>query len=156
MIEIPYEPPRREYGDTLFAFNDMQLSSTWGARIEPDPLGPVNKVVTLFRGERRVRSALWPVNPGSAVKVGHDPGELYIEWFNPGAKATIRPPSWYVEVDGRRIIDVPEHETYPPLPPPPRVPLWRRMREVLLEQVRTDVDLVAARLGYHRDGECEY
>jgi hypothetical protein len=106
---IPYEPPDREFTDTMLAFRDFDLASTWSVSIEPDPLGPVNNIVTLMRGRRRIKSAL---------------------------------------------LAVTDAEMQPPRAPAPRVPLWRRMPQVLREQVRADADWIAGRLGYHRDERC--
>lgn len=160
MTDYPYQPPEREYADTMLAFRDFELASTWAVRVEPDPLGPVNKIVTLMRGGQRVRSVLCPVPVGADVRCGYDAGSPRVRLWSASFEdlgdvgEPYRPPTWYVEVDGRRVIDVPEHETYPPRPPAPRVPLWQRMRRALREQVRTDADWIAKRLGYHRECEC--
>lgn len=159
---INYEPPPREYADTLLAFRDMQLASTFRVQVQADPLGGPNSILTLMRGHHRVKSVLHPVPAGSAIRLGHDSGGGYRVWGADWGQLNNadynlpewRSPSWWVEVDGVRVIDVPERETYPPRPPAPKVPLWQRMRQVLREQARADVDRIAARLGYHRADEC--
>lgn len=160
MTFVRYQPPERMYADTMLAFKDFELASTWGVQIDPDPLGPVNKIVTLMRGRHRVKSVLCPVGVGATVRCGYDPGSPRVRLWSASfdylgdVGEPYREPTWYVEVDGRRAIEVPERETYPPITPTPPVPLWRRMRTVLREQVRTDADSIAKRLGYHRDGAC--
>ena len=77
--EIPYEPPRREFADTLLAFRDFEMASAWGVRVEPDPLGPVNKIVSLRRGGRRVKSVLCPVPVGAKVQLVRDDGGYTVD-----------------------------------------------------------------------------
>lgn len=159
-IYIPYAPPPAR--DTLMAFQVI-AGPQIGVQIEPDPMGPVNQIVTLMRGDRRVKSVLYPVprvDPRMHVEIGRG-GSNYHEMFScPGWRALMgepedrRPAYWYIEVDGRRILEVPEHETWPPIPPPPPIPLWQRMRRAWTEQWRADVDRVMGRLGWHRDGAC--
>lgn len=166
MTEYPYEPPEREFTDTMLAFRDLQMTSTWRALVEPDPLGDVNKIVTLMRGNHRVKSVLARVPVGATVKLGHDQGAPRIRFWGPtwqelaGADAPIqvepyRAPSWYVEIDDRRVIDVPEHETYPPTrPTPPPVPLKLRARRAIRKRWRATTDTIARRFGYHHEDDC--
>ena len=61
--------PRASVLDTMLAFRDFELASTWGVRVESDPLGPVNKIVRLMRGQRCLKSVLWPVPAGADVRL---------------------------------------------------------------------------------------
>lgn len=164
MTVIPYEPPEREFTDTMLAFRDFDLASTWSVGIEPDPLGPVNKIVTLMRGRRRIKSVLAHVPVGATVRLVRDEGGYRIEdlfalheanWrTGETIEVDFHPPGWRVEVNGRTVLAVTDAEMQPPRPPAPRVPLQRRMRQALCEQVRADADWIAGRLGYHRDEHC--
>lgn len=168
MTYIPYQPPRPELADTILAFQAFAGPQV-GAVIESDPLGPVNKIVTLMVGDRRIKSALCPVGVDSEVTVGRESGAWSLEnlfaplwWNNPGGSrpeiGVARPPGWFVEVDGRRIIEVDDDEIRPPAPKPPRPPWHRRARHALTSavrrHVRADLDAITRRLGYHRDDEC--
>lgn len=167
-IEIPYAPPERMFQDTILAFNDMRMASTWRALIEPDPFGPVNKIVTLMRGNHRVKSVLWPVRDPGAVKVVRDDGawsmtelfELQHRFWDSRGTNTPPPvihhrvPGWRIEVDGHTVLTVTDAEMSPPYTPPPPPPLWRRMLTALREQARADLDAVAGRLGYRRCDDC--
>lgn len=134
------------------------------AKVGPDPLGPVNKIVTLMRGNYRVKSVLCPVPAGATVTVGRGGSSYHEMWSGPGWRALNgeleerKPPHWYIEVDGRRVLEVPEHETRPPIPPPPRVPWHRRARTALkaalTAQLRADLNAIAKRLGYHHEDDC--
>lgn len=165
MTVYPYEPPERMYQDTILAFKDFQMASTWSVRVEPDPLGPVNKIVTLMRGQYRVKSVLAPVPAEAVVKAGYDGGTGWSMFGGLGWRALsglgedpepepYRPPLWFVEVDDRRVLEVPEHETWPPTPPSPPVPLWRRFRHWTTRHARTAADGLAGRLGYHTNDNC--
>jgi len=164
---IPYEPPESAFSDTLLAFK-VFAGPRIGAIIEPDPLGPVNKIVTLMCGQRRIKSVLTPVPKGAVVRLVRDEGMWTLRnvvalrerlWDSRGSgepppAIDIRPPGWRVEVDGKTVLAVTDVEMAPPRPPAPRVPLWRRMRKALREQVRADADRIAHKLGYHRDDDC--
>ena len=162
MTEYPYEPPEREFSDTLL----VQLAS-WRVRVEPDPLGPVNKVVKLLHGERLVAAVVTQVPAGASVRLVRDEGgwtmnEVFAlrqriwDARDRGEEPEYpphRPPGWRVEIDGRTVLAVTDAELAPPRPPAPRIALWRRMRTALLTQARADADWIAGRLGYHRDDE---
>lgn len=131
------------------------------ALIEPDRLGDVNSVVTLMNGDRRIRSVLTRVPDQATIVVGYDPGQFYPWLSGPGWRtmngmpeledpAKSKFPSWYIEIDGIRVLDVPEHETYPPLPPKPRVPLHQRARK----HARAWANRLAERFGYHHEDDC--
>lgn len=169
MTYIPYESPVPEFNDALLTFQAFN-SPNVGALIELDPLGPVNKIVTLMVDDRRIKSALCPIAADTVVTVGREPGAWTIDklfalrdrHWNPGRPApeiTVHPPGWFIEVDGRRIIDVPDHEIRQPAPKPPPIPWHRRARRRLMssarQQTRANLDAIARRLGYHRDDECE-
>lgn len=132
--------------------------------VENDPLGPVNKIVTLWVGERRIRTVLTPVHTGSTVRLSYDAGTPLIRYWGPTWEELngipgiehepYRPASWCVEVDGKRVIKVPVAECQPPRPPAPRVPLRTRAGRVIRKRWRATTDAIATRLGYHREGEC--
>jgi hypothetical protein len=165
------ERPDRQFSDTMLAFRDMQTAAYWCARIEPDPLGPVNRIVRLMDGRTPVKAALCRVPAGATVSLVRDEGGYTLsELFNlrerrwrlpgdlsddePAAAPIHREPGWRVEVNGRTVLSVTDAELREPHVPPPPPPLRRRMRAALREQVRSDVDAIAERLGYHRDDEC--
>ena len=169
--EIPYEPPRREFADTLLAFRDFEMASAWGVRVEPDPLGPVNKIVSLRRGGRRVKSVLCPVPVGAKVQLVRDDGGYTVDelfalksdiWarrpYGPdtftAAVPPRREPGWRVEVDDKTVLAVTDAELRPPIPPKPRVPLRQRIRRAVRARARAWADQIAGQLGYHRADEC--
>ena len=114
MTDYPYEPPERMFSDTMLAFRDFELASTWGVRVEADPLGPVNKIVRLMHGGKSVRGALWPVPAGAVVRLARDDGAWTLRnlsafrdvlWDSRGTDKPeptidIRPRGWRIEVDG--------------------------------------------------------
>lgn len=162
MTDYPYEPPERMFSDTMLAFRDFELASTWAVRVEPDPLGPVNKIITLMRGGQRIKSVLRPVATGTTVRMGFQGGTGLA--VGPGWRAMLgyadverehyRPPAWWVEVDGRRVIEVAEHEI--PAPAPLRRPIpWRtRAQWRLRKWFYAAVDRVVVPLGYHHGDDC--
>lgn len=167
----PYQPPAREYDSTLLAFGDFQTASAWKVVVKPDPLGPINKIVTLVHNDEPVKSVLHPVNEGDTVQLIRDEGGLNynhvslmhgLHWHNneygqnvAEAHVPFRKPGWRVEINGGTVLTVTDAELQPTPPPTPRTPLWRRMRRTLLEQLRSDADAIAGRLGYHRDDNCD-
>lgn len=161
MKDYPYKP------HVHVAFRT--IAAQWFARVEDDPRGPVNQIVTLMHGQKRIKSALWPVPEGATVRVIRDGGGYSIDdlialkaayWRTEyGQKvATVhipaRQPGWRVEVNGKTVLTVTDDEMRPPRPPAPKTPLWTRMWKVLREQLRSDTDWLAGKLGYHRDDEC--
>lgn len=149
MTTYPYQPPTREYQDTLLTYRDFTMASTWSARVEPDPLGPVNKIVSLWRGNRRVKAVLTRVPVDADVQVVRDDGGYTIAalfelkgrfWDSRGTNEpppeihTPRPPGWRIEVDGRTVLAVTDAELAPARPPTPQAPLWQRMRQALRDQ----------------------
>lgn len=153
--------PAHSFADgamTIHGLNDLRL------RVKPDRLGPVNQILTLMRGSHPVRSVLYPVRAGATVIAGTEGAHYWEAFDGPGWRALMgepipepepyRPPVWFIEVDGKRILEVPEHETWPPIPPKPTPPLLQRMRTALRQQMRADADWIAGRLGYHRADEC--
>lgn len=104
----------------------MQIPCPVRLRVWNDPLGPVNKIIALVREDGTlVASKLHPVPVGAEVRLGYDNSPkitLHDERWNPLCSWGFGYPVWYAEVDGRRILEVPEHETWPPIPPPRRSP----------------------------------
>lgn len=156
---IPYEPPEREYQDTLLAFKDMQHASYIAAHVENDPLGPVNKIVTLIAGQRRIKSVLTPVPAGASVRLTNTivpVGPVRVQW--PGniysSKWQRAAYGWCVEINDRVVLTATDAECQPPMPPAPRIPLRRRMISAIRTQLRTAMDAIAKRFGYHRDSDC--
>jgi hypothetical protein len=163
--EIPYSPPQPMFADTLLAFQAFTRPSV-SVRIAPDPLGPVNKIVSLMVGGRRVKSVLHPVGAGTKMSIEHESGGYGIQdlfalrsrfWDTRGAGEPEpdlpprRAPGWYITIDDRVVLYATEAEVNPPSTwTPPLVPLRRRMHRVLTEQLRADADAIAKRLGYHR------
>lgn len=166
-FRIDYHPEPSGFNDTLLAFQ-VFAGPRISALIEPDPLGPINKLVTLMVGERRIRTTLCHVPPGAQVRVVRDEGAWTLGnlfafrdrlWDSRGSAEPepaidIQPPGWRIEINGRTVLTVTDAKMAPPRPPAPRVPLWRRMRRAMREQLRADADWIAGRLGYHRDDEC--
>lgn len=158
-VVVAYEPPEREFSDTILAFRDFQLASTWSVRLAPDPLGPVNRIVTLMRGGRHVKSVLYPVNVGTTVRLVRDEGTARIRlwsatWEDLGEPfGPARAPGWRVDVDDRTVLTVTDAELHTPYVAPP-VPRWRRFRHWTARTARSAADGLAGRLGYHREGEC--
>jgi hypothetical protein len=168
-----YEPPEPEYDDTLLAykkfssvtrvshevFYDPYLNPSVSAIIEPDTLGDVNRIISLVRNEAdgsrtKLRSVLYPYRAGMSVGLGHGqrarkPGESPSPWlFMPWSNV------WYVTIDGRRILEAYGSEKLPPIPPPPKPPLSRRLKTVVANAPRAAADAVARRLGYSPTHEC--
>lgn len=169
MTYIPYEPPESGFSDTLLAYK-VFAGPRMAALIEPDPLGPVNRIVRLMSGERCIKSALAHIPNGATVRLLRDEVSISIRevfahrerlWGarEAGGKpieiVAIQPPGWRVEVDDRTVLQVLDSELRPPPPPPPKIPWRRRTRCKIDRRARAAADAVAKRLGYHRDGECE-
>ena len=166
MIEHQYQPPEREYQDTLTTFAAWQLASAWSVQIQDDPHGPVNKIITLARYGKPVKTILYPLQPDDEIALVRDPGSTWAD--GPGWRSLsglgkdpepepYRPPSWRVEVDGKTIMSITDTQiaALTPAPKPaPRKPLHTRLRRALTEQTRKDLDAVAKHLGYHRDEHC--
>lgn len=118
-------------------------------RVEPDPLGDVNCIIRVLRrsDDEPIRSILHTNTPGLEPKIGYgnitDHGDKW--WM-------LSFPVWTVEIDGKRILEIPEHETWGPFPPIPKPPLRRRIQQ----RGRELADAVAKRLGYMRTAECDH
>jgi hypothetical protein len=161
-----YDPTERladnEYQDTLLTYSVFADATKMQATLEADPLGDVNKIVRLWRINRDgTRTQLGPavLHPAAArarlkVGTGRDyRGQLYRNespWFSIFGGAV-----WYVEVDGKRVIEVDHLAALEPYPPPPRPPLRRRVRAAVKRRARGLADAIAGQLGYTRTGECD-
>ena len=73
MTDYPHEPPSASSA-TPAGVQGLRAGVHLGVRVENDPLGPVNKIVRLMRGQRRLKSVLWPVSPGADVRLVRDAG----------------------------------------------------------------------------------
>lgn len=165
MTVINYVPPEPMFADTLLAFKAF-AAPQMSVHISPDPLGPVNKILTLMAGNRRIKSVLWPVGVGAKVQVGHNAGMggYFSPYSGPGWRALngysdpepepYRPPSWYVTVDGHRVIDVPDHEMRPPISPMSRIPLRTRIKQAATREARKLASRIAKPFGYHHEDDC--
>lgn len=179
MTTIAYQPPKRMFADTLMAFKDFEMASAWSARIDPDPLGPVNRIVSIWHGKRRVKAGLAHVPVGANVELIHEPGGSYTigdlhamagrMWDRRGYLSTDgipdplpprRAPGWYVTVDGRTVLYASDAEIWPAPKPIPVGALKsaqdraQAAKRWLLAQPRAATDRLARRLGYHREDEC--
>ncbi len=164
--------------DTLLAFQafvDAGSTRNVSVAIKPDPLGPVNRIVELWSGDRRVKAALCLVPAGAAVKLVRERGGYTLSalsklhnrlWDTQGRLSladvelelpTYRPRGWYVEIAGRTVLYATDAEVQP-LPPTPPIP-WRvrakrAVRRGIERRLRPHADRIAERLGYHRDDDC--
>ncbi|WP_117406446.1 hypothetical protein [Mycobacterium marinum] len=164
-VIISPTPDGAEYDDTVLTFSHIAGGGIT-ARIDPDPLGPVNKIVSIMNGGRRICSVLAHIPTGAKVELHHY-GSYSIEVFSPGAcwrslaygdddsQPVLKPPHWCVEVNGRTILEVPDHELWPDIPAP-KTPWRRRTWRAINTRIRAVADALAMRLGYHRNGECEW
>jgi len=155
----PTTMPEREFQfrDTVLTFQNFVTAGDWHVRIDPDPLGVVNRIVRLMNGDTQVRATLAHIPEGATVElVRDDPWSLgtFCGIEEPAYPPAL-PPGWRVTVNGETVLAVTDEELRPPYVPPPPPPLWRRARNALRERTRAITDRIAARLGYHRDGECE-
>lgn len=167
MTIINYEPPQPEFESVVSAFQ-LIAGSRMAVRIDPDPLGPVNRIVRLMTGERCIRAALAHIPVGATVRLLRDESSWSISevfalrdelWDARGEGRPFeipkaQPPGWRVEVNDRTVLQVLDHEMYSP-PTIPKAPWRHRARHTLNCRLRAAADAVAGRLGYHRDGECE-
>ncbi|HEY2066336.1 MAG TPA: hypothetical protein VGG84_10295 [Gemmatimonadaceae bacterium] len=179
LADIPPTPPRlvtiairdydpadelaeNQFSDTILSYQAFSERAALQATIEADPLGDVNRIVRLWRQNRdgtqtQLAAALHPcacrprlkIGKGNAAnwQPGHD--DPHFGWI--GMFDAV----WYVEVDGVRVLELPYHDVYEPLPPAPRPPLRRRVRAAVKRRARGLADAIAGRLGYTRTGECD-
>ncbi len=168
MTDYPYEPPERPFNDTLLAFKDFELASTWGVRVENDPLGPVNKIVRLMRGQRRIASVLWPVPDDATVRLVRDDGYYSLAalhgfrkqlWDSRGTdqpppKMDMRPAGWRVEVNGTTVLSVADSQIATPAPLRRPIPWRTRAQWRLRRWFYAAVDRVVVPLGYHHEDDC--
>jgi hypothetical protein len=169
MTFVPYKPPALMFNDTFLAYGAF-ASPHIGVLIEPDPLGPVNKILTLVCGDRRIKSALHPVGVGTVCRVERETGgysltEVFAlrerRWGDPESDIGLPPrraPGWHITIDGRTVLYATEAEVHPPSPLP-RVPWRTRAHKATRTAVRTRVralgDQVAGSLGYHHEDDCD-
>ncbi|SBS73839.1 hypothetical protein MHPYR_180085 [uncultured Mycobacterium sp.] len=175
MTYVAYEP--EQAGDVFSAFRAMRHHSV-GVMISPDPLGPVNRIVSLVRGERRIKSVLVPRLSlvGAEVKIHHESSgytitELFAlssqQWDSRGYRATNgipeppplpprRDPGWYVTIDGQVALYASDSEIWP-LPPvepvPWRVRTHRAAKRAITARARRATDAIARRFGYVHEDE---
>lgn len=137
--------------------------------ISPDPLGPVNKIFTLERnGDIRIgKSVLYPMAAGAKVSIGED-GDSWIGGIGwrtmmingdlGGEMVALKPRVWFVEVNDRRILEVPWGEALLDPTPVPKMPWYRKVRWSIRNwraYHHRITDRIAHRLGYQRIGECD-
>jgi antitoxin (DNA-binding transcriptional repressor) of toxin-antitoxin stability system len=146
---------------TLWArMSDMCAGPSLSLQVAPDPLGPVNKILTLMHndgrgGSTRLATLLHPIHPGQEVQLTEENTpvmKIFAHDWSPIRRWGGH--FWVVTVDDKRILEVPYAAALPDIPPAPRVPLKRRLRSWVTKRARSAADGVAGRLGYHRDGEC--
>lgn len=144
---------------------DYWLRPGVSLRMHADPLGPVNKIISIVRHNSDhtttvLKSKLYPVKQGSTVILGEEGSE----WnMGPGWRALTdtaieepKPHVWYVEVDYHRIIEIPWGAALPD--PAPVMPWYRqaRWRALNWRAYRARVaSKIARKLGYQRIGECD-
>lgn len=142
--------------------NTRSVEHAWsGMRVtvEPDPLGPVNKVVTLWNAGVRVRSVLCPVSKDSTVTLGSNPGNWLSNAMGPSWREMMGeprverkfvPPHYYVDIDEKRIITVDERDTWG---------TWPKIEKSLrrrFDKWRREIPArIMKRFGYIPDHECE-
>ena len=166
VTDYPYEPPERMLSDTLLAFRDFELASTWGVRVENDWLGDVNQIVSLMHVGKRIRGALWPVHPGAVVRLVRDEAYYSIAHLRafrdalwdtrgtdqPAPTIEVHPPGWRIEVDGETVLRVPDETK--PVPPRPAIPWRTRAQWRLRKWFYAAIDRVVVPLGYHHEDDC--
>ena len=160
MIEHQYQPPERkhQHKDTLTA---------WSVQIRNDPHGSVNKIITLARYGKPIKTILCPLQPDDEVNLVRDHNQYSIDevltahnkFWETGEipQFTQREPGWRIVVDGKTIMSITDTQIAALTPAPkaaPRTPLRTRLRRALTEQTRKDLDAIAKHLGYHRDEHC--
>jgi hypothetical protein len=155
---------------TVWARHDPWTNPGVALKMSPDPLGGPNKVIRLVRHNddgsitQMGKSVLYPVSVGTEVRMGED-GDSWIggigwrEMLNGGVEAVaLKPRVWFVEVDEKRILEIPWHEALPELIPVPKMPWYREVRWSIRNwraYRHRIVDRAAHRLGYQRIGECD-
>lgn len=147
------------FNDVLLAFQRLS-APTISATVESDPLGDVNKIVRLRCGGRVVKTALCHVPDDAPVMVGRANAPT-ISLFDMDWNLATRTYSfvgYYVEVDGRRVIEATDAEMRLPAPPAPHIPWKFRVKRwvdrAAVKHLQPRADRLAERLGYHR--ECGY
>lgn len=136
-------------------------------KIRPDPLGGPNSIIRLVTNDgngvvRQVgKAVLYPVGAGTEMKMGRDRSTM-VDWLlaNPPLSTwkgqNLKPDVWFVEVDGKRILEVPYHEVLPPIPPPVPVPRLARLKRWVKAQPKRLADKVADRFGYVHHDDIDY
>lgn len=120
-----------------------------GVIVRTDPLGPVNKILTIVRHNgdgtaTGLKSRLYPIRAGQAVQLVHDVGA----WDLIGGG-----PAWRVEVDEQTVLTLTDAELWTPSVAPP-VPLWRRFRHWTARTARSITDGLTGRHRHLHEGEC--
>lgn len=126
MTFIAYGPEPPMYNDPILSFMAFQeAGKRVGCTIEADPLGPVNRIVSLVVGsdQRRVKASLvgWHELVGAEVKVERVNSPTMTLW-TANWEPTWRSPSrrgYRVTIDGREVLYATDAEIWPaPIPTP--------------------------------------
>lgn len=168
MTFVPYKPEPPQYESIWSAYQAITAPHI-GARIEADPKGPVNKIVSLvtgdhFTNQRRVKSALvpWTTLSGATVTLERTSSQLSRwEFFalQDNRPFEIGESGYRILVDGREVLYASDAEIWPA---PKQVPQrgLNAARNVipaakarLLARVRSAADAIARRAGYVRESE---
>ncbi len=159
------------YRDTMLSFIHFQRDarrSSLAVKVEPDPLGDVNRIVRLVRlgshftnGDVFVKAVVAPVSAGADVQLVRDEGgyryrSLFGEFDGDDAERPAWAPGWHVEVDGRTVLTVSDAEIWPP-PTPPTIParvrITKVVRQAINRRARAIGDAIAHRFGYRHEDE---
>ena len=138
----------------------MAVRADFGVRmtVQPDPLGPVNKILTIWAHGQRAGTVLRPVREDAVCRLGYDSGTpRFTVWASDWAKLAetpYRPPCWYIEVDGRRVLEVAESQIKSLAPLRRPIPWRTRAQWRLRKWFYAAVDRVVVPLGYHHEDDC--
>lgn len=154
---------------TVWARQDPWTNPGIALKMAPDPLGGPNKVIRLMRHNddgsitQIGKSVLYPVGVGTSVRMGEEGDSAFagIGWramLNGslgGKTVALKPRVWFVEVNDKRILEVPWSAALPDPIPAPKMPWYREVRWSIRNWRVIIIAKVARRLGYQRIGECD-